>query len=191
MDRVFVYKHLLATEDHIEENLEAPMSIDEENFLEGLLAYVRYLRDEIMPEEVNPRYHCIAKHLSAVAMGLSEIAKATEDNLDMAHSETARSTLVEVLEKLWGRKIYTCERCGVKEADEPDGIQTEDRGSVTETIDDGLSRNGIQGSGDYREPGLSSVEADGIAGKEIGRTDAAAKKLAKHFGRPADWDTSR
>lgn len=146
MDRYLCYRNLLACEDHILENLMAPESSEEAAYLRGMLNEVRYLRDDIIPKEVNKKYHCIVKHLSLAYEAASEVAKATQDDLDESRAEALRSLLYGALEKCLGRKMIICERCGVKE--DNGGLQKESSGSATSTADDGLTGISIQGVSD-------------------------------------------
>ena len=150
LDRLLAYRNFLAAEDHLDELLYAPGTKEQEVFLTGLKNEIEYLRDDVMPKETDKDFHCIAKHLSLAYEACREVAKATHDELDINRANACRGLLTTVLEKLWGRKVITCERCGKKEEDAIRGIQNEDSGSASEALDDGLTRGSVQGSSFHR-----------------------------------------
>lgn len=143
MDRVLAYRNFLAAEDHLDEIISQATSSDERAELLGIKWNIIYLRDDVMPKEVDKRFHCLAKHLATAYEACREVAKATNDELDVRRAETCQLLLTQTLEKLWGRKITTCERCGVKE--DNGRLQKESSGSATSTADDGLTGISIQG----------------------------------------------
>lgn len=146
MDRVLAYRNFLAAEDHLDELLSQATSSDERAILNGIKWNIIYLRDDVMPKEVDKRFHCLVKHLATAYEACREVAKATNDELDVQRAETCQLLLTQALERLWGRKITTCERCGVKETD--GRVQEESSGDSTGSTDDGLTRISVQGIGD-------------------------------------------
>lgn len=160
LDRLLAYRNFLAAEDHLDELLYSPATSEEQAFLTGLKNEIEYLRDDVMPKEVNKDFHCVVKHLSTAYEACREVAKATHDELDINRANACRGLLNTVLEKLWGRKITICERC-------KDGrIQEEGAGDSAETFDDRLTGRGVQGNSTDRIFGLSSSEAGDPFGGE-------------------------
>lgn len=166
IDRYFAYRNLLACEDHLAELLMGPESAEERAMLEGMLNEVRYLRDDIIPDEANKKYHCIVKHLCAAYEAALEVSKATQEDLDALRANALRSLLYQAIEKLIGRKIVLCERCGVKEDHGIRGVQEENPGNLAESFDDGFTGDGVQGVGINRVTSVSSGEADDDSGDE-------------------------
>lgn len=164
LDRLLAYRNFLAAEDHLDELLYSPASSEEEFFLTGLKNEVEYLRDDVMPKEVNKEFHCVVKHLSLAYEACREVAKATHEELDISRANACRGLLNTVLERLWGRKIIVCERCGVKEED--GGIQAESAGGSAETIDDGFTGRSLQGDGSDRIASISSCTTSDPFGSE-------------------------
>ncbi len=165
LDRLLAYRNFLAAEDHLDELLYSPATSEEQSFLTGLKNEIEYMRDDVMPREVNKDFHCIVKHLSIAYEACREVAKATHDELDINRANACRGLLNTVLEKLWGRKITTCERC-------KDGrIQEEGSGDSAEAIDDGLTGRGVQGNSTDRIFGISSSEASDPFGSEANGTE--------------------
>lgn len=152
LDRLLAYRSFLAAEDHVSELLYSPESAEQKAYLQGVKNELEYLRDDVMPAEVNKEYHCLVKHLATAYEACREVAKATHDELDEYRAEATQRLLIGLLEKLWGRKIVTCERCGVKEDDESRGIQEEGIGDIAATFNSGLTRDTIQGGSLHREP---------------------------------------
>lgn len=166
LDRLLAYRNFLAAEDHLDELLYGPKTIEEEAFLTGLKNEIEYLRDDVMPKEVDKNFHCVVKHLSLAYEACREVAKATHEDLDINRANACREILITVLEKLWGRKIVTCERCGVKEENGTGGIQEENTRSFVDTTLDGLTRESVQRVGSDRIYGLYSSEASSLDGDE-------------------------
>lgn len=162
LDRLLAYRNFLAAEDHLDELLYSPASSEEESFLTGLKNEIEFLRDDVMPKEDNKEFHCIVKHLSVAYEACREVAKATHHELDINRANACRGLLTTVLERLWGRKVVTCERCGVK--DGPRAIQDEDTGDSTEAIIDGLTGGSLQGDGGYRIYGVSGGKTGHASG---------------------------
>lgn len=152
LDRLLAYRNYLAAEDHLDELLGGVHTLEEERFLEGVKNEIEYLRDDVMPKEANKDFHCVVKHIATAYEACREVAKATHDELDINRARATRDLLITLLEKLWDRKVITCERC----KDATRGIQIEGAGNASETIDDGLSGRGVQGSGINRVDELSS-----------------------------------
>ena len=166
LDRLLAYRNFLAAEDHLDELLYSPASSEEQTFLTGLKNEIEYLRDDVMPKEVNKDFHCVVKHLSTAYEACREVAKATHDELDINRANACRGLLNTVLEKLWGREITKCERCKLY-----GGIQEESTGDSTEDIDDGLTGRGVQGNSTDRIFGISSSEASDPFGGEVNGTE--------------------
>lgn len=145
MDRVLAYRNFLAAEDHLDELISKAVSSDERAELLGIKWNIVYLRDDVMPKEIDKRFHCLVKHLATAYEACREVAKVTNSELDVQRAETCQLLLVQALEKLWGRKITTCERCGVKE--DNGGLQEESAGDSTSSVDDGITGVSIQGVG--------------------------------------------
>jgi hypothetical protein len=165
LDRLLAYRNFLAAEDHLDELLYSPSSSEEYDFLTGLKNEIEYLRDDVMPKETNKDYHCVVKHLSTAYEACREVAKATHEELDINRANACRGLLNTALEKLWGRKIITCERC-------KDGrIQEESSRDSTEAFDDGFAGRGVQGNSTDRIFGLSSSEGSGNSGSETDGTE--------------------
>lgn len=187
LDRLLAYRNFLAAEDHLDELLGGVHSIEEESFLTGIKNEVEYLRDDIMPKEVNKDFHCVVKHIATAYEACREVAKATHEDLDIERAKAVRSLLVTLLEKLWDRKIVTCERCMNYE---PRGIQTEDSGDIIVSTFDGFSGKPIQGVGDNRVDGLYGREAVSYSGSQdcsIERIikDREGQDTSDPFGEPA------
>lgn len=171
LDRLLAYRNFLAAEDHLDELIGGAHTSEEETFLTGVKNEIEYLRDDIMPREVNKDFHCVVKHVATAYEACREVAKATHEELDIARAKAVRSLLITLLEKLWGRKVITCERC-------KDGrLQEEGSGNTAETFDDGFARGSIQGISSDRITSVSSSEtgdpfggeADGIEPNFAGR----------------------
>lgn len=160
LDRLLAYRNFLAAEDHLDELLYSPASSEEQSFLTGLKNEIEYLRDDVMPKETNKDYHCVVKHLSTAYEACREVAKATHDELDINRANACRGLLNTVLEKLWGRKIITCERC-------KDGrIQEESAGDTAEAIDDGFTGRSVQGISPDRIVSVSCSKTSDSIGSE-------------------------
>jgi hypothetical protein len=155
MDRVLAYRNFLAAEDHLDELLSQASSSDERAILNGIKWNIIYLRDDVMPKEVNKDYHCVVKHVATAYEACREVAKATHDELDINRARATRDLLIGLLERLWGRRIITCERC----KDAARRVQAESAGDSTETTDDGLARDSIQRVGDDRVISIFGSEA--------------------------------
>ena len=156
LDRLMVYRNFLAAEDHLDELISGPKSPEELRFLMGIKEHIELLRDGVMPAEVNKEYHCLVKHISMAYEGCRELAKSTHSSSDRERAIEVRNILIELLEKLWGRKIITCERC-------KDGkLQEDGGGDDGETSDRGQSSGAIQGASPRRVVGILSSE-DGIS----------------------------
>ena len=162
LDRLLAYRNYLAAEDHLDELLSGVHTLEEERFLEGVKNEIEYLRDDVMPKEVNKDFHCVVKHVATAYEACREVAKATHDELDINRARATRDLLITLLEKLWDRKVITCERC----KDATRGIQTEGSGDTPETFDDGFTGNGIQGISDNREPSILGRETGDPFGDE-------------------------
>lgn len=111
LDRLLAYRNFLAAEDHLDELLGGASSLEEERFLEGIKNEIEYLRDDVMPKEVNKDFHCVVKHIATAYEACREVAKATHEELDINRARATRDLLITLLEKLWDRKVITCERC--------------------------------------------------------------------------------
>lgn len=118
LDRLLAYRNFLAAEDHLEELYYDAASEDEQKFLEGIKNEVEYLRDDVMPAEVDKKYHCLVKHIATAYEACREVSKATHDELDLQRTKATQSLLRQLLERLWDRKVITCERCGVEAVSE-------------------------------------------------------------------------
>ena len=177
LDRLLAYRNFLAAEDHLDELIGGIHSQEEGNFLMGIKNEIEFLRDDVMPKEVDKDYHCVVKHVATAYEACREVAKATHDELDINRARATRDLLIGLLEKLWGRRIITCERC----KDAARRVQAEGAGDSAETINDGLSGNGVQRVGDDRVVSIFGSEAsydfrgeaDGVESEITGReTDA-------------------
>lgn len=177
LDRLLAYRNFLAAEDHLDELIGGIHSKEEGSFLMGIKNEIEYLRDDVMPKEVNKDYHCVVKHVATAYEACREVAKATHDELDINRARATRELLIGLLERLWGRRIITCERC----KDAARRVQAESAGDSAETTDDGLTRDGVQRVGDDRIVSVFGSEAsydfrseaDGVESEITGReTDA-------------------
>lgn len=178
MDKWFAYRNLLCAEDHVTENLLRAESSEEKSALEGQLQRVVYLRDAIMPPEADSRYHCIVKHLSIAYEALREAYKGSQDPEEGDILSQAYDTVIWALEKLWGRKIITCERCtGGK--DETGRIQEEGRGDATATTVGGDTTGTIQGDRSYRVPGILGSETVLLGGAKIQSAESKASRAVR------------
>lgn len=110
LDRLLAYRNFLAAEDHLDELIGGIHSQEEGNFLMGIKNEIEFLRDDVMPKEVDKDYHCVVKHVATAYEACREVAKATHDELDINRARATRDLLIGLLEKLWGRRIITCER---------------------------------------------------------------------------------
>ena len=165
LDRLLAYRNFLAAEDHLDELLGGASSLEEERFLEGIKNEIEYLRDDVMPKEVNKDFHCVVKHIATAYEACREVAKATHEELDVNRARATRDLLITLLEKLWDRKVITCERC-------KDGrIQEESTGDSTEAFDDGFTGRGVQGNSTDRIFGISSSETGDPFGGEANGTE--------------------
>lgn len=165
LDRLLAYRNFLAAEDHLDELLYSPSTSEEKAFLQGIKNEIVYMRDDVMPAEVNKEYHCLVKHLATAYEACREVAKATQSDLDVYRAEGAQKILLRCLERLWGRKVITCERCG-KEDSESRGIQEESLGDIASTFNSGLTRDTIQGGSLHREPLILGREAFSDGGEK-------------------------
>lgn len=118
MDLVLAYKNLLAAEDHLREIMQGGIQSKDFEFFDDLLKRLEDLRSSIMPQEVDPRFHCITKHLCSASIALDEVAKnyhGKGDSVSEAkyalYSERGRRLLNDVLGQLWGHDIENCGRC--------------------------------------------------------------------------------
>jgi len=111
LDRLLAYRNFLAAEDHLDELLGGLASTEDEAFITGIKNEIEYLRDDVMPKEVNKDFHCVVKHIATAYEACREVAKATHEELDITRAKACRELLVTLLEKLWGREVITCERC--------------------------------------------------------------------------------
>lgn len=165
LDRLLAYRNFLAAEDHLDELIGGAHTSEEEAFLTGVKNEIEYLRDDIMPREVNKDFHCVVKHVATAYEACREVAKATHEELDITRAKAVRELLVALLEKLWGRKVIICERC-------KDGrLQEEGSGNTAEAIDDGLTRGSIQGVGSDRIASVSSGASGDPFGGEADGTE--------------------
>lgn len=65
MDRLLVYRNLLAAEDHLEEMLGTATTRDELDWMENLLKAIQGFRSAyVQSYEKDERYHCLLKHLA-------------------------------------------------------------------------------------------------------------------------------
>lgn len=113
LDAVLAYKNLLALEDHL---MEFHGTAEEEADVAEILMFVRDLRDRVMPEESDKRFHCATKHALAALVALEEIEKAIdviEGDRTIAHDNlrAMREIASWSLEKLWGHELENCKRC--------------------------------------------------------------------------------
>ena len=177
LDRLLAYRNFLAAEDHLDELIGGSHSQEEGNFLMGIKNEIEFLRDDVMPKEVDKDYHCVVKHVATAYEACREVAKATHDELDINRARATRDLLIGLLEKLWGRRIIACERC----KDAARRVQAEGARDSAETINDGLSGNGVQRVGADRVVSVFGSEAsydfrgeaDGVESEITGReTDA-------------------
>ena len=192
MDRSLAYRNLLAMEDHLDELLYSSLGPSEYDFLEGVKREVEDLRDGVMPKEVDPRYHCLVKHCETAYEALREVSKVTHDMNDVANEKRAQMLLYELLERLWGRRLITCERCG---ANGHNIIQEEIGGSDASSSDGGITGDISEGSSSDREPVISSSEAivddgDGAVKIECGAEGEEATDNAVSEGDDAREDHS-
>ena len=111
MDRLLVYRNLLAAIDHLEEINNRGGTGHEVYKAQSLRAGCIFLQDRVMPEEKNPNFHCVVKHLATAYEGAREVAKATRTPDDEANAGLIYDLLVDALGELWGRKVTLCERC--------------------------------------------------------------------------------
>ena len=155
LDRLLAYRNFLAAEDHLDELIGGIHSQEEGNFLMGIKNEIEFLRDDVMPKEVNKDYHCVVKHVATAYEACREVAKATHNELDINRARATRDLLIGLLERLWGRRIITCERC----KDAARRVQAESAGDSAETTDDGLTRDSIQRVGDDRVISIFGSEA--------------------------------
>ena len=133
LDRLMVYRNLLAAEDHLDE-LYGNADAKQTEFLDGIKEETELARDMIMPEEADKHFHCLVKHYAAAYEGAREVYKVTKSDSDKIVLNMTHDLLDACLEKLWGHKLINCERCGVKEEDATGGIQEEDSGSIAGPI---------------------------------------------------------
>lgn len=131
MDRVLIYKNLLAAEDHLKELIDGAEGYEEKILLEGDLDSTIWLRDRVMPKEVNPKHHCLVKHYAAAYEAACEVWKVTKSDSDYSNMMLLRALLNAHLEQLWGRKLINCKRCGVK--DDADGRTDQRTGTNSDT----------------------------------------------------------
>lgn len=170
LDRLLAYRNFLAAEDHLDELLGGVVSIKEETMFTGIKNEIEYLRDDVMPKEVNKDFHCLVKHIATAYEACREVAKATHDELDINRAKATRDLLTSLLEQLWGRQITKCERC----KDATRGIQDEGAGSAPETSDDGLTGGSLQGSSFHRSDVVFGREASDYPGDETIGIERAA-----------------
>lgn len=161
MDKLLAYRNFLAAEDHLDELINKAENSDEKFKFEMLQVTVEALRSHVMPPEVDPRLHCVVKHLSVAYEACREINKAERTEQHGNLQSICYEALTDALELLWGRKINVCERCTYGTG----RVQEEDTGSNDVSSDDGVTRDLIQGVGDDREPSIPSSEA-GVSGRE-------------------------
>lgn len=135
MDRLLIYRNLLAAEDHLDEMRLASTSNEELDWFQFEKQGLENIRDQVMPEEADSRFHCYVKHLSVAYEAAREVAKATHSDSDLELAEMIRYYLRRALEKLWDAEVEVCGRCK-GDLDEQSRVQTEDRGSSSSTIDD-------------------------------------------------------
>lgn len=171
LDRLLAYRNFLAAEDHLDELIGGIHSQEEGNFLMGIKNEIEFLRDDVMPKEVNKDYHCVVKHVATAYEACREVAKATHNELDINRARATRDLLIGLLERLWGRRIITCERC----KDAARRVQAESAGDSTKTTDDGLTRDSIQRVGDDRVISIFGSEA---VNDFRGETDGTEPEIA-------------
>lgn len=135
MDRLLVYRNLLAAEDHCDEIIYGDKDMDTKYFVEGIKSETEVARDMIMPKEENKDFHCLVKHYAAAYEAAREVFKISKKDEDRIVMMMCHDILSACLERLWGHKLVTCDRCGAKEEDGSVGIQKEDSGSSTSTPD--------------------------------------------------------
>lgn len=178
MDKWLAYRNLLCAEDHLSELIARAESPEEKSALEGQLQLVVYLRDAIMPPEADSRYHCYTKHLSIAYEALREAYKGSTSLQEGDILSMAYDAVIWALEKLWGRKINTCERCtGGKHA--TGRIQEESGGSTAETAISGDTTGIIQGGSRDRIPSILSGETVVIGGTEMHQAESDASRAVR------------
>lgn len=111
MDRLLAYRNLLCAEDHIDE-IRSSADSEELRKLEIFKRIIEHTRSALMPPEADKRYHCVVKHLATAYEAMREVYKVSDNELDDAHAIIIRDIMLECLERLWGYKPITCERCG-------------------------------------------------------------------------------
>lgn len=111
MDRMMVYRNLLAAEDHLRELLNAADDYETTSYVHDTLHSIQNIRSNINFPEVNTKYHCLNKHLAAAAEAAAEVAKFTNDAWDNEVARLLAAHSRKVLEKLIDKEIETCGRC--------------------------------------------------------------------------------
>lgn len=145
IDRYYAYRNLLAAEEHLLELLMSPESSEAQTYLEGMLNEVRHLRDSILPEEKNKKFHCLVKHLSSAYEASIEVAKVTGTQSDKAIAGDLRTLLYDAIGKVLEKRITLCGRCGVKEEHEQHNTSTQDDSGRGKLESDEISRPGVDG----------------------------------------------
>lgn len=111
MDRLLAYRNLLCAEDHLDEIMDSATSSDELQDLKNLKIAIEGVRSTVGFKEVEPRYHCLTKHLAVAYEAAREVAKASHSESDFETAGLLRSYLKWSLEHLIGAKIENCGRC--------------------------------------------------------------------------------
>lgn len=114
MDRLLIYRNLLCAEDHIDEIMDSATSSDEFQLLKNWKVALEGIRSDVGFIEVEPRYHCLTKHLAVAYEAAREVAKATHSESDFERANLLRSYLRWSLEKLIDARIENCGRCKEK-----------------------------------------------------------------------------
>lgn len=174
-DAVLAYRNFLAAEDHLDELIYHATSREEELRLKQMEHDTIFLRDSIMPPEVDSTKHCLVKHYATAYEAVRERWKALQTEELYWHKRLAYELLTDALEMLWGRKINICERCY-------DGNNTDGGGHSRDEARHGQSREPIQtvslGGGlslsSLQEAGPVWTATDGSRGEAFQRESLGA-----------------
>lgn len=115
MDRVLVYRNLLAAEDHLDEVKDKLTTKDKLDWVKQEKSAIETIRDQVMPEEADSDFHCYVKHLAIAYEGQREVAKATQSESDIELADMLRTFLRRGLSMLWDAEIEICGRCKTDE----------------------------------------------------------------------------
>ena len=122
MDRLLAYRNLLCAEDHLDEIIDSAHTSGEADSLKNLRIAIEGIRSNLGFIEVDPRYHCLTKHLATAYEAAREVAKATHSESDRATADLLRTYLRVSLEKLIGAPIENCGRCKTEEQNESGNV---------------------------------------------------------------------